>query len=79
MIAKLPQKAIYFLMQPTSMDDGIKMSAVTLCEEKHRIQSIVLSGTALVSLTIDGEERVCLAQLSNTLLKNYSYNEIHNR
>jgi len=28
---------------------------------------------------IDGKERLCLAQISNTLLKNFSYNEIHNR
>ena len=25
------------------------------------------------------QERLCLAQISNTLLKEYSYNEIHNR
>ena len=34
---------------------------------------------AIVSLMIDGKERLCLAQISNTLLKNFSYNEIHNR
>ena len=28
---------------------------------------------------MDGKERLCLAQISNTLLKDYSYNEIHNR
>lgn len=33
----------------------------------------------MISLTIDGKERVCLAQISNSLLKKYSYNEIHNR
>ncbi|XP_015284382.1 PREDICTED: SKI family transcriptional corepressor 1 homolog-B-like, partial [Gekko japonicus] len=32
-----------------------------------------------VSLVIDGQERLCLAQISNTLLKSFSYNEIHNR
>ena len=36
-------------------------------------------GVPIVSLVIDGQERLCLAQISNTLLKNYSYNEIHNR
>ncbi|XP_064421806.1 SKI family transcriptional corepressor 1 homolog-B [Latimeria chalumnae] len=38
-----------------------------------------LYGVPIVSLVIDGQERLCLAQISNTLLKNYSYNEIHNR
>ena len=28
---------------------------------------------------MDAKERLCLAQISNTLLKDYSYNEIHNR
>ena len=28
---------------------------------------------------MEGKERLCLAQISNTLLKEYSYNEIHNR
>ena len=33
----------------------------------------------IVSLVMEGHERLCLAQISNTLLKDYSYNEIHNR
>ncbi|XP_066273250.1 SKI family transcriptional corepressor 1 homolog-B-like [Branchiostoma lanceolatum] len=28
---------------------------------------------------MEGKERLCLAQISNTLLKSFSYNEIHNR
>lgn len=32
-----------------------------------------------MSLYIEGQERLCLAQISNTLLKQFSYNEIHNR
>ncbi|KAF8560976.1 hypothetical protein P879_02114 [Paragonimus westermani] len=28
---------------------------------------------------MDGKQRLCLAQISSTLLKDYSYNEIHNR
>ena len=39
----------------------------------------VLHGIRIVCLSMDGEERLCLAQISNTLLKDYSYNEIHNR
>lgn len=32
-----------------------------------------------MSLFIESQERLCLAQISNTLLKQFSYNEIHNR
>ena len=39
----------------------------------------MLHGVLIVSLNIDGKDRLCLAQISNTLLKDYSYNEIHNR
>lgn len=39
----------------------------------------MLHGVSIVCLTIEGKERLCLAQISNTLLKSYSYNEIHNR
>lgn len=39
----------------------------------------MLYGIPIVSLIIESQERLCLAQISNTLLKQYSYNEIHNR
>lgn len=45
----------------------------------NQVGEVVLYGIPIVSLVIDGSERLCLAQISNTLLKNYSYNEIHNR
>ncbi|XP_032905926.1 SKI family transcriptional corepressor 1 isoform X3 [Amblyraja radiata] len=45
----------------------------------NSVGEAVLYGLPIVSLVIDGQERLCLAQISNTLLKNYSYNEIHNR
>ncbi len=50
----------------------------------HQIQSspvtrVLLHGVSIVALTMDKKERLCLAQISNTLLKDYSYNEIHNR
>lgn len=41
--------------------------------------TVYLYGIRIVSLAMDGKERLCLAQISNTLLKDYSYNEIHNR
>lgn len=39
----------------------------------------MLYGVPIVSLYIEAQERLCLAQISNTLLKQFSYNEIHNR
>ncbi|CAG5126521.1 unnamed protein product [Candidula unifasciata] len=46
---------------------------------QNLVSNIMLHGVAIVSLVIDNKERLCLAQISNTLLKDYSYNEIHNR
>mgnify|MGYP001801127009 FL=1 len=48
-------------------------------EESYEVGTVTLNDVQLVSLIVNNEERVCLAQLSNTLLKDYSYNEIHNR
>ncbi|KAJ8002460.1 hypothetical protein DPEC_G00159150 [Dallia pectoralis] len=45
----------------------------------NQVSETALYGIPIVCLVIDGQERLCLAQISNTLLKNYSYNEIHNR
>lgn len=39
----------------------------------------MLFGVPIVSLVMEGKERLCLAQISSTLLKDFSYNEIHNR
>ncbi|KAF5294865.1 hypothetical protein FQA39_LY00349 [Lamprigera yunnana] len=43
------------------------------------VSTVILYGIPIVSLVIETQERLCLAQISNTLLKQYSYNEIHNR
>ena len=45
----------------------------------NHVENVMLQGVPIVSLYIDGKERLCLAQISNTLLKSFSYNEIHNR
>ncbi|KAK3097516.1 hypothetical protein FSP39_010383 [Pinctada imbricata] len=45
----------------------------------NQVTTVMLHGVPIVCLYIDGKERLCLAQISNTLLKKYSYNEIHNR
>ena len=44
-----------------------------------KIGTVMLYGVPIVSLMMDAKERLCLAQISSTLLKDYSYNEIHNR
>ena len=46
---------------------------------QNHVSTAMLHGVPIVCLMIDGRERLCLAQISNTLLKPYSYNEIHNR
>lgn len=45
----------------------------------EEVKQVELFGISIVALTINGKERLCLAQISNTLLKDFSYNEIHNR
>ncbi|XP_054091443.1 uncharacterized protein LOC128923076 [Zeugodacus cucurbitae] len=45
----------------------------------NHVSTVLLYDIPIVSLYIEGQERLCLAQISNTLLKQYSYNEIHNR
>ncbi|XP_033749205.1 uncharacterized protein LOC117333897 [Pecten maximus] len=44
-----------------------------------KIGTVELFGVPIVCLHIDDKERLCLAQISNTLLRDFSYNEIHNR
>lgn len=44
-----------------------------------QIGTVILYDVPIVSLIIDNQERLCLAQISSTLLKSFSYNEIHNR
>ncbi|XP_065134689.2 SKI family transcriptional corepressor 1 homolog-B isoform X1 [Paramisgurnus dabryanus] len=62
---------------PNSKQDLQPYSGPTL--KPNQVSETSLYGIPIVSLVIDGQERLCLAQISNTLLKNYSYNEIHNR
>jgi hypothetical protein len=46
---------------------------------QNNLSYTTIRGLSMVSLVIDGKERVCLAQISNSLLKKFTYNEIHNR
>ncbi|XP_022915430.1 SKI family transcriptional corepressor 1 homolog-B isoform X2 [Onthophagus taurus] len=50
-----------------------------LAIKTNQVGTVVLYGVPIVSLVIENQERLCLAQISNTLLKQFSYNEIHNR
>jgi hypothetical protein len=56
---------------------------LTMNDNRHHDNSYVstctIRGVPIVSLIADGKERLCLAQISNDLLKDFSYNEIHNR
>lgn len=45
----------------------------------NEVRTVLLYNVPIVALVIEGQERLSLAQISNTLLKDYSYNEIHNR
>ncbi|XP_026326159.1 SKI family transcriptional corepressor 2-like [Hyposmocoma kahamanoa] len=53
--------------------------AMQLTSKPNQVSSVLLYGVPIVALVIEGVERLCLAQISNTLLKQFSYNEIHNR
>ncbi|VVD05790.1 unnamed protein product, partial [Leptidea sinapis] len=50
-----------------------------MTSKPNQVGTVLLYGVPIVSLVIEGIERLCLAQISNTLLKQFSYNEIHNR
>ncbi|XP_038558067.1 SKI family transcriptional corepressor 1 homolog-B-like isoform X2 [Micropterus salmoides] len=63
---------------PTLKQDAQSFSGPSSLKP-NQVSETSLYGVPIVCLVIDGKERLCLAQISNTLLKNYSYNEIHNR
>ncbi|KAM6943050.1 SKI family transcriptional corepressor 1 homolog-B-like [Xenentodon cancila] len=64
---------------PSLKQDAQTFSSPSSSLKPNQVSETSLYGVPIVSLVIDGKERLCLAQISNTLLKNYSYNEIHNR
>ena len=61
------------------MEDDTRQKQIATPESLAQPSSILIRGHLMISLTIDGKERICLSQLSNSLLTNFSYNEIHNR
>ncbi|BES87752.1 c-SKI_SMAD_bind [Nesidiocoris tenuis] len=60
---------------PTSQNANITLHQ----SKQNQVGSVILYGVPIVSLVMENQERLCLAQISNTLLKSFSYNEIHNR
>ena len=62
---------------PVQIPEDILAKGLT--RDPGKVGMVYLHGQQIVSLTMEGKERLCLAQISNTLLKNFSYNEIHNR
>ena len=46
---------------------------ITNCVQT-KIGTVILYGVPIVSLMMETKERLCLAQISSTLLKDYSYN-----
>uniref|UniRef100_A0A8C3S7G3 SKI family transcriptional corepressor 2 n=1 Tax=Chelydra serpentina TaxID=8475 RepID=A0A8C3S7G3_CHESE len=78
----LPGPTDILLASPSSAYQPDSMSqqrASHASMKPNQVGQVILYGIPIVSLVIDGQERLCLAQISNTLLKNFSYNEIHNR
>lgn len=63
--------------QPTSCDS--QQSSLPAGTADNDVGTVVLFGVPIVCLYVENRERLCLAQISNTLLRNFSYNEIHNR
>ncbi|XP_074650277.1 SKI family transcriptional corepressor 1 homolog-B-like [Tubulanus polymorphus] len=63
----------------TSNNSSINKQQPPSFTRQNTVTTVNLTGVDIVALRIDGKERLCLAQISTTLLKRYSYNEIHNR
>ncbi|XP_057321583.1 SKI family transcriptional corepressor 2 [Microplitis mediator] len=71
--------AILSLAPPNSQKSSQSSPLPQLHSKSNQVGTVSLYGIHIVSLMIEGQERLCLAQISNTLLKQFSYNEIHNR
>uniref|UniRef100_A0A1B0DQ37 c-SKI SMAD4-binding domain-containing protein n=2 Tax=Phlebotomus papatasi TaxID=29031 RepID=A0A1B0DQ37_PHLPP len=61
------------------ISNQIQLQTSTQQPKANQVGTVLLYGIPIVSLFIEAQERLCLAQISNTLLKQFSYNEIHNR
>ncbi|KAK9506382.1 hypothetical protein O3M35_008333 [Rhynocoris fuscipes] len=66
---------------PVGVTSTQQLTSVTPLQQpkSNQVGTVVLYGVPIVSLVMENQERLCLAQISNTLLKSFSYNEIHNR
>ncbi len=78
------------LLNSSTLEDQIRQSNNQVCIYFEKAQSstfsleflktlqqigtVILYGVPIVSLMMETKERLCLAQISSTLLKDYSYN-----
>jgi len=68
------------LSQSSGAQDSKHRASGQQQQQHHdQVKHVDLFGFKIVALTINDKDRLCLAQISNTLLKDFSYNEIHNR
>lgn len=69
------------VLHPSTLQQVHRCFRAETDTEKHicLVNILIIKGVQIVALVIDGQERLCLAQISNTLLHRFSYNEIHNR
>jgi hypothetical protein len=61
------------------MEESLAMNDNNRHHDNSYVSTCTIRSVPIVSLITDGKERLCLAQISNDLLKDFSYNEIHNR
>lgn len=72
-----PHQTTPNVMTKRSLSDS--KHSTTSTPKPNQVSTVMLYGIPIVCLFIEHQERLCLAQISNTLLKQFSYNEIHNR
>jgi len=55
-----------------SVDDAMnRHSVISHDASTTQVRTVMLHGVQIVTLLMNGHERLCLAQISNTLLKGY--------
>jgi len=55
-----------------SVDDAMtRHSVISHDAGTTQVRTVMLHGVQIVTLLMNGQERLCLAQISNTLLKGY--------
>nr|CDS26304.2 Nuclear pore complex protein Nup153 [Hymenolepis microstoma] len=62
-----------------SINALLSSSTPDVTSSETSLSTFHLFGEPLACLVLNGEERLCLAQISTRLLRDFTYNEIHNR